>query len=95
MAFRLLKTPNCLIFFKFHFKLKFLKTKILILTKSVLNVNKTCQTSRVHTKLKTSITPQKKEIQKFFLIPNSTLDEFCSDTTHFSVRCIYPSARIV
>ena len=73
-----------------------MKKKILTLTKLMLKVNKTCQTLRVHTKLKTSITPRKKKkFKKIFLIPKSTLDELCSDTTHISLRCIYRSAKIV
>ena len=63
----------------------------------MLKVNKICQKSRVHTKLQASITPQKKnyEFQKIFLIPNSTLDEFFSDTAHISLRRIYRSAKNV
>ena len=38
---------------------------------------------------------EKYEIQKNLLIPNSTLDELFSDTTHISLRWIYGSAKIV
>ena len=40
------------------------------------NYTKSEQISRVHTKFQSSITPQKNNDQKIFLILNSTLDQF-------------------
>ena len=45
------------------------------------------QTSRVHTKFQSSITPRKKrKSKKIFLILNFTLDQLFNDTSHISLR---------
>ena len=92
IAFSLLGTQNWSIFgVKFNFEILFFIENILILRKITLKVNKT---SRVHTKLQSSITPRKKRKSKKFLILNSTLEQLFNDTTHISLRRIYRSAKI-
>ena len=47
-----------------------------------------------HETLNLDNSSKKNEIQKIFLISNSTLDELFNDTTHISLRWIYRSAKI-